>query len=133
MAHNAYTFIIVPDASSQCRRYTISRTVLYILGVTGMVVLIVASILIHTMLGEYQTVSKKVKQLEKLQRISVSQRNILDRYEKDIALLGQNLSHIKQLNGRLMILTGMDPEEGENNLGLGGPEEDESKSEAEAE
>jgi len=98
-----------------------------------MVVLIVASILIHTMLGEYQTVSKKVKQLEKLQRISVSQRNILDRYEKDIALLGQNLSHIKQLNGRLMILTGMDPEEGENNLGLGGPEEDESKSEAEAE
>lgn len=131
MAHNAYTFIIVPDASSQCRRYTISRTVLYILGVTGMVVLIVASILIHTMLGEYQTVSKKVKQLEKLQRISVSQQNILDRYEKDIALLGQNLSHIKQLNGRLMILTGMDPEEGENNLGLGGPEEDESKSEAE--
>ena len=127
MASNAYTFIIVPDARSQCRRYVIPNSVFYILGVTGAVLLVVLSILIHTMLGEYRVVSKKMAQLQKLKKISLSQKSTIDRYEEDIVQLSKNLSHIKQLNSRLMILTGLDPERGENNLGVGGPEDGNSK------
>ncbi len=127
MANNSYTFIVVPDAKSQCKRYVIPMFVFYILGVTGTVLLVVLSILIHTMLIEYRAVSKKVEQVEKLKKISLSQENTIGRYEEDIVQLSKNLSHIKQLNSRLMILTGLDPEGGENNLGLGGPEEGGSK------
>jgi hypothetical protein len=127
MASNSYTFIIVPDAKSQCKRYVIPNFVFYILGVTGVVLLVVLSILIHTMLGEYRAVSKKMAQLQKLKKVSLSQKSSIDRYEEDIVQLSKNLSHIKQLNSRLMILTGLDPERGENNLGLGGPEDGSSK------
>ena len=127
MASNSYTFIIVPDAKSQCKRYVIPNFVFYILGVTGVVLLVVLSILIHTMLGEYRAVSKKMAQLQKLKKVSLSQKGSIDRYEEDIVQLSKNLSHIKQLNSRLMILTGLDPERGENNLGLGGPEDGSSK------
>jgi hypothetical protein len=127
MASNSYTFIVVPDAKSQCKRYVIPNFVFYILGVTGVVLLVVLSILIHTMLGEYRAVSKKMAQLQKLKKVSLSQKSSIDRYEEDIVQLSKNLSHIKQLNSRLMILTGLDPERGENNLGLGGPEDGSSK------
>jgi hypothetical protein len=79
------------------------------------------------MLGEYRAVSKKVVQLNKLKRVSLSQKSTIDRYEEDIVQLSKNLSHIKQLNSRLTILTGLDPERGENNLGLGGPEDGSTK------
>jgi hypothetical protein len=127
MASNSYTFIIVPDAKSQCKRYVIPNFVFYILGVTGVVLLVVLSISIHTMLGEYRAVSKKMTQLQKLKKVSLSQKSSIDRYEEDIVQLSKNLSHIKQLNSRLMILTGLDPERGENNLGLGGSEDGSSK------
>ena len=127
MASNSYTFIIVPDAKSQCRRYVIPNFVFYILGVTGAVLLVVLSISIYTMLGEYRAVSKKVVQLNKLKRVSLSQKSTIDRYEEDIVQLSKNLSHIKQLNSRLTILTGLDPERGDNNLGLGGPEDGNTK------
>ena len=127
MAHNSWTFIIVPDAKSQCKRYRIPDIVFYILGVTGVVLLVVLGILINTMFGQYNAVSKKAEQVDKLKKMSLSQKNMLDRYEEDIVQLGKNLSQIKQLNSRLMILTGVDPEKGGNNLGLGGPEKGSSK------
>jgi hypothetical protein len=127
MANNSCTFIVVPDARSQCKRYVIPNSVFYILGVTGAVLLVVLSIFAHGMLSKYGAVSKKVAQLEKLRKISLSQKNTIDRYEEDIVQLSKNLSHIKQLNSRLMILTGLDPERGEGNLGLGGPEDGNSK------
>jgi hypothetical protein len=123
MARNSCTFIVVPDAKSQCKRYVIPNFVFYLLGVLGVVLLVVLSIVIHSMLGEYRAVSQKMAQLQKLKKVSLSQNSTIDRYEEDIVQLSKNLSHIEQLNSRLMILTGLDPEGGENNLGLGGPED----------
>jgi len=129
MASNSYTFIVVPDAKSQCKRYVIPHFafIFYSLIVAAAILLVVLSILVHTILGEYSTVSKKVAQLEKLKKLSLNQKNSIDHYEENIIQLSKNLSQINQLNSRLMILTGLDPERGKNNLGLGGPEEGSSK------
>jgi hypothetical protein len=127
MINNAYSFIIVPDATSQCKRYRIPKFLLYIVGVTGTILLIVLIVLTHIMFSEYTAIGKKAEQVDTLKKISLNQKNTIDRYEEDIAQLSKNLSHIKQLNSRLMILTGLDPNNGDHNLGLGGSEETDSK------
>lgn len=127
MASDSYTFIVVPDATSQCKRYTVPKYLFYVVGIIGTTLLIIVGIFMHTLLGEYRAVAGRVNYVEKLQKIAVSQKNTLDRYEEDILQLSKNLSHIKQLNSRLTILTGLDPDEGENNLGLGGADEGDSK------
>ena len=130
MASNSYTFIIVPDAKSQCKRFTISMTAFYILGIIGVVVIIATGIMLNTMLHSYKAISAKVGQVEKLKKTSISHKHSIDRFEAEIMQLSNNLSHIKHLNSRLMILAGLDPERGEQNLGLGGPEEESSQLEA---
>jgi hypothetical protein len=79
--------------------------------------------ILYVLLNNYGIMSTKVKQLEKLKYISASQKNTIDRYEQDITQLSKHLSQIKQLNSRLMILTGLDPAKGTNVLGIGGSEE----------
>ncbi len=123
MASNSCTFIIVPDAKSQCKRYNITKSVLYLIGIAGATVCIILGIVLYTLFGEYHTMSMKFAQLEKLKKISLSQKGTIERYEQDITQLSKNLSQIKQLNTKLMMLTGVDPEKGENNLGLGGSED----------
>lgn len=127
MTRNAWTFIIVPDAKSQCKRYNIPHVVVYILGVTIVTLLVAGGIFLNMMLSTYNAVVTKAEQVEKLKKISVSQKNMLDRYEEDATQLGKNLVQIKQLNARLLVLTGLDPEKGGNNLGLGGPEKKNAK------
>lgn len=123
MANRSCTFIIVPDASSHCKRYNIPKTLLYSIAIISVVLLVVASIVVHMLVSEYSMMAKKMHQVDKLKKISLNQKGMIDRYEQDITLLSSNLSRIKQLNSRLTVLTGMDPAKGENTLGLGGPEE----------
>ena len=127
MTNKAYTFIVVPDTASECKRCTISKSLFYLIGVIGTILLITFIVFIHTMLGEYTAMAKKTEQVETLKKISVSQKSTLDRYEEDVVQLSKNLAQIKQLNSRLMILTGLNPANGEHNLGLGGAEEAASK------
>lgn len=129
MASNSYTFIVVPDAKSQCKRFTISLSAFYVVGIIGVVVIIVAGILFNTVFHDYKAISAKVEQVEKLKKTSVSHKHTIDRFEAEITQLSNNLSHIKHLNSRLMILTGLNPEKEGQNLGLGGPEEDSSQTE----
>lgn len=68
----------------------------------------------------------KFEQFEKLKKISLNQKNSIDRYERDIAQLSKHLAQIKQLNNRLTILTGLESVNGEKDFGLGGFEEIES-------
>ena len=123
MASDSCTFIIVPDATSQCKRYNMSKSVLYAMGISGVIFVIVLGVIGNALLNNYGIMSLKVKQLEKLKYISASQKNTIDRYEQDITQLSKHLSQIKQLNSRLMILTGLDPTKGTNVLGVGGSEE----------
>jgi hypothetical protein len=123
MASNSCTFIIIPDATSQCKRYNIPKSVLYVVGISGVIFLMVLGGIVYGLLNNYGIMSVKVKQLEKLKQISASQKNTIDRYEQDITQLSKHLSQIKQLNSRLMILTGLDPAKGTNVLGIGGSEE----------
>jgi hypothetical protein len=128
MSSNTCTFIIVPDSTSQCKRYSISKPLLSVIGILGVILLIVLGGALYILLGKYGTMSMKVEQLEKLRKVSVSQKDTIDRYEQDVTQLSSQLSQIKQLNSRLMMLTGLDPSKGVNNLGLGGSEEAETKS-----
>ena len=131
MANNSYTFIVVPDAKSQCKRVTISTTVFYMLGVGGIILLIVAGIVLNTLLGDYNAVSSKVTQVETLKKVSISRQETIDRYEEEVTQLSNTLAHIQHLNSRLMVLAGLDPERGEQTLGLGGSDEGSSKTEDE--
>jgi hypothetical protein len=124
MPSNSCTFIIVPDAASECKRYSISKSVLCIVGIIGVVLLFVLGVVLYTLLSEYETMSMKVEQLERLEKASLSQKSTIDRYEQDITQLSKHLSQIKHLNSRLMILSGLDPREDTSNLGLGGSEEE---------
>lgn len=123
MASNSCTFIIVPDATSQCKRYTISRSVIWTIGICGAVVFLVFGAILYLMLSEYKAMAMKAGQLEKLKKVSSSQRSTIERYEQDITQLSKHLANIKQLNSRLMILTGLDPTKSSGNIGLGGSEE----------
>jgi hypothetical protein len=128
MTGNSCTFIIVPDATSQCRRYSIPKSVLYVIAVIGFVGAIITGVVLYTLCSEYGTIAMKINQLERLKTISASQRSMIDRYEQDIAQLGQHLAHIKQLNSRLMVLSGLDPaKSSHNNMGIGGSEEAEAE------
>ncbi|MBD3323806.1 hypothetical protein GF339_04435 [candidate division KSB3 bacterium] len=123
MGDDSCTFIVVPDATSQCKRYSLSKKWLCIAGVVGIALLIFVGVMVHMMGSEYLKMSMKVEELEKLKKISVSQKSTIDRYEEDITQLSKHLAQIQQLNSRLMVLTGMDPTKEEHGLGLGGSEE----------
>ena len=131
MTSNSYTFIVVPDAKSQCKRVTISSSVFCILGVSGIILLVVAGIILNGLLSDYNAVSSKAAQVETLKKVSVSRQETIDRYEEEVTQLSNTLAHIQHLNSRLMVLAGLDPERGEQNLGLGGFDESEPKTEAE--
>jgi hypothetical protein len=126
MASDSCTFIIVPDATSQCKRYTISKAVLWGIGISGAVVTIVLGVALYLVLNEYNAVSMKAGQLEKLQKVSSSQRGSIERYEQEIVQVTKHLTQIQQLNSRLLALTGLDPAKSADSsgLGVGGAEEE---------
>jgi hypothetical protein len=101
------------------------------LGVGGIILLVVAGIILNGLLSDYNAVSSKAAQVETLKKISVSRQETIDRYEEEVTQLSNTLAHIQHLNSRLMVLAGLDPERGEQNLGLGGSDESEPKTEAE--
>jgi hypothetical protein len=121
---NSYTFIVVPDAKSQCKRFTISMTVFYTLGICGVILAVVAGILLNIAWGDYKAVSSKVTQVETLKKVSISRNDAIDRFEEEITQLSNSLAHVQNLNSRLVVLAGLDPERGEQNLGLGGSEDE---------
>lgn len=127
MASNSCTFIIVPDATSQCKRYTISKSVLWGIGIFSAVAMVVAGVVLFLVLNEYNTMSIKAEQFAKLQKMSSSHKSSIERYEQDITLVSKQLSNIKQLNSRLLVLTGLDPakktERYDGLTGVGGSEE----------
>jgi hypothetical protein len=127
MASNSCTFIIVPDATSQCKRYTISKSILWGIGIFGAVTMVVVGVVLFLLLGEYNAMSIKAEQFARLQKVSSSQRSSIERYEQDITLVSKQLADIKQLNSRLLVLTGLDPakkhENEEGLTGVGGSEE----------
>ncbi len=128
MASKSCTFIIVPDATSQCKRYTISKAILGVIGVSSVVILLIIGLVSYAMLNEYGKLSMKMAQLEKLKQISLSQKSTIDRYEQDINQLSQHLASIQELNSRLMILSGLDPAQNEDGAGgVGGAEETDSE------
>jgi hypothetical protein len=97
-----------------------------------MFLILVAGVL-YILLGKYGTMSIKAQQLEKFKKISTSQKDTIDRYEQDITQLSKQLTQIKQLNSRLIILTGLDPAKDADKLGLGGSEEESTKAELDEE
>ncbi|GAK60407.1 hypothetical protein U27_00304 [Candidatus Vecturithrix granuli] len=133
MGSKACTFIIVPDSTSQCKRYRISKAVLSYLAVSIVIFLVIVAGGLYILLGKYGTMSLKVQQLEKFKKISISQKSTIDRYEQDITQLSKQLAQIKQLNSRLIILTGLDPAKDADQLGLGGSEEENAKAESDEE
>jgi len=126
---NAYTFIIVPDANSQCKRYTISMSVFYTLGICSIILAVVAGIFLNIAWSDYSVIASKAAQVENLKKLSVSRNDSIDRFEEEITQLSNSLAHVDNLNSRLIVLAGLDPERGEQNLGLGGSEDGDSKAE----
>ncbi|PIE34076.1 hypothetical protein CSA56_09210 [candidate division KSB3 bacterium] len=125
MASNSCTFIVVPDATSECKRYTIPKSLLWTVGVMGAMIAIIIGGALYLVFGEYKAMSMKAGQFERLKRVSSSQRTTIEQYEQDITQLSKHLAQIKQLNSRLLIMTGLDPAKNSESdeLGIGGAEE----------
>lgn len=133
MGSKACTFIIVPDSTSQCKRYRISKSALSCFAMSIVMFLVIVAGVLYILVGKYGTMAIKAQQLEKFKKISISQKNTIDRYEQDITQLSKQLTQIKQLNSRLIILTGLDPARDADQLGLGGSEEENAKAESDEE
>ena len=129
MASHSCSFIVIPDASSQCKRFTVPKSLLW--GLAGFVLfmMLLAGGAAYVMLSEYRAMAMKAGQLDKLKKISASQKSAIDRYEQDITQLSRHLAHIQQLNSRLMVLSGLDPAQNRDGQGVGGGDEAESSSE----
>lgn len=129
MASHSCSFIVIPDASSQCKRFTVPKSLIW--GLVGFVlfIMLLAGGAAYMMISEYRAMAMKAGQLEKLKKISASQKSAIDRYEQDITQLSRHLAHIQQLNSRLMVLSGLDPAQNREGQGIGGGDEAESPSE----
>lgn len=126
MASNSCSFIVIPDASSQCKRFTVPKSLLWGLAVFVMFVMLLAGGATYMMVSEYRAMAMKAGQLQKLKKMSASQKSAIDRYEQDITQLSKHLAHIQQLNSRLMVLSGLDPARNADGQGIGGGDEVES-------
>lgn len=104
-------------------------TILYTLGIGGVILAVIAGIFLNMAWGDYKVVASKVAQVENLQKISASRSHNIDRFEEEILQLSNSLAHVDNLNARLVILAGLDPERGEQNLGLGGSEDGSTETE----
>lgn len=129
MASHSCSFIIIPDASSECKRFTVSKSLIWGLLAFAILVMFLIGGVLYVMISEYHAMAMKAGQLDKLKKISVSQKNAIDRYEQDITQLSKHLAHIQQLNSRLMVLSGLDPAPNNDGKGIGGGDELESSSE----
>ncbi len=126
MASNSCSFIVIPDASSQCKRFTVPKSLLWGLATFTMFVMLLAGGATYMMVSEYRAMAMKAGQLQKLKKMSASQKSAIDRYEQDITQLSKHLAHIQQLNSRLMVLSGLDPAQNADGQGIGGGDEVES-------
>ena len=133
MASKSCTFIIVPDSTSQCKRYSVSKSMLSLIAISVVILLVIVAGVLYILLGKYGTMSLKAQQLDKLKKISSSQKSTIDRYEQDITQLSKQLAQIKHLNSRLIMLTGLDPSKDADKLGLGGAEEENAKADVDEE
>ncbi|GAK50746.1 hypothetical protein U14_01980 [Candidatus Moduliflexus flocculans] len=129
MASHSCSFIIIPDASSECKRFTVSKSLIWGFLASAVLVIFLIGGVLYVMISEYRAMAMKAGQLDKLKKISVSQKNTIDRYEQDITQLSKHLAHIQQLNSRLMVLSGLDPAQNNDGKGIGGGDELESSSE----
>ena len=98
-------------------------TVFYAVGICSIIFAVIAGILLNIAWGDYKAISSKVAQVETLKKVSISRQNAIDGFEEEITQLSNSLAHVQNLNSRLIVLAGLDPERGEQNLGLGGSEE----------
>ncbi len=98
-------------------------TLFYVLGICGIILAVVAGIFLNIAWGDYRVAASKVAQVENLKKISANRSNAIDRFEEEITQLSNSLAHVDNLNSRLVVLAGLDPERGEQNLGLGGSED----------
>jgi len=129
MASHSCSFIIIPDASSECKRFTVPKSLIWGLAGFVIMIMILVSGAMYVMISEYRAMAMKAGQLEKLKKISVSQKSAIDRYEQDITQLSKHLAHIQQLNSRLMVLSGLDPAPNSDGKAIGGGDDLESSSE----
>ena len=125
MASNSCTFIFVPDATSQCKRVTSPKFVLWGVGASIVMTFVVIGAVMFVMITKYQAMAMKADQLQKLKKISTTQKNTIERYEQDITQLSKHLAYIKQLNSRLMVLSGLDPAKAVDGQAVGGADDEE--------
>lgn len=88
-----------------------------------MVLAVVAGIFLSMAWGDYRVVASKAAHVERLQKLSASRDSKIEQFENEITQLSNTLAHVDNLNSRLVILAGLDPERGEQHFGLGGSED----------
>lgn len=131
MASKTCTFIVIPDSTSDCKRYSVPKSLISFLAISAVIACVIAIGISYFLLSKYAATSIKSQQLHTLKKVAAGQKSSIDRYERDITRLSRQLSQIKQLNSRLIILTGLDPAKDTDVLGVGGADESDTNTETE--
>jgi murein DD-endopeptidase MepM/ murein hydrolase activator NlpD len=119
-----FTLIVVPDATSEFKQikvpYFFTRTLVVLLGVF---ILSVAG-LSYYMVTHYKNMKELVTALPELRKNTHSQKDLVDRYERDISELRQMVSRLKLVNAKLMLMAGVEiNSDSPVNLAMGGIDE----------
>ncbi|MDE2181178.1 MAG: M23 family metallopeptidase [candidate division NC10 bacterium] len=113
MAKKFYTILVLPDASSQIRRFHIAKPLLRALAVTAGLIFVAFLFLI------YQTVSHTGHMLElrQLRTISSEQANLLQKFER----LDNQMTQLREFDVRLRTAAGLEVKNVESSIvGVGG-------------
>ena len=113
MAKKFYTVLVLPDASSQIRKFHIAKPLLRALAVTAGLIFVAFLFLI------YQTVSHTGHMLElrQLRTISSEQANLLQKFER----LQNQMAQLREFDVRLRTAAGLEVKNAESSLvGVGG-------------
>ncbi|PID56624.1 hypothetical protein CSB45_10340 [candidate division KSB3 bacterium] len=119
-----FTLIVVPDATSEFKQikvpYFLTRGILLL---TGVVVLAISG-MSYYMLAHYKNMKELVTALPEFRKNTSSQKELIDRYERDISELRQMVSRLKLVNAKLMLMAGVElGSDSPVNLAIGGLDE----------
>ena len=113
MAKKFYTVLVLPDASSQIRRFHIAKPLLSALAVTAGLIFIVFLFLIYQAVGH----TGHMLELRQLRTTSNEQANLLQKFEG----LEKKMAKLRELDLRLRTVAGLEVKDAESSIvGVGG-------------
>ena len=121
MFEKYFTLIVVPDATSEFKQLKIPYMLTRVLIAFLVVLVLSIAALSYYMTASYFKMQELIAELPELRKNTHSQKELIDRYERDIGELRQMVARLKLVNAKLMLMAGVDiGSDSPVNLAVGG-------------